>query len=152
MCVCLREKGSNQGMKIQIDGSHKNPHSPHPPCSSLIPWAPPSFHFVFFFFFYSAAAFPDWWGCAIGLIHHDLARLGIFLSLTLFHSLSCLQPHVLIEPWKKQMSNFLPLVCSPATSLHLSQDLQLKKMKSLNLEQGTVFPFIIFSILHSEEN
>lgn len=79
-----------------------------------------------FFFFYSAAAFADWWGGAIGLIHHGLARLGIFLSLTLFHSLSCLQPHVLIETRKKRMSNFLPLVCSPATSRHLSLDLLLK--------------------------
>ncbi len=125
MCVCvgLREKRSNQWVKIQIDGSHKIPHSPRPPCSQLKPCRG---SFLSFHFFYSAAAFADWWWGAIGLIHHNLASLGIFLSLTLFHSLSCLQPHVLIEPRKKRMSNFLPLACSPATSPHLLLDLQLK--------------------------
>lgn len=51
MCVCLREKGSNQGVKIQIDGSHKIPHPSSLFSVETLHGFAPLFPFVFFIFF-----------------------------------------------------------------------------------------------------
>lgn len=99
-------------------------------------WAPPSpsififslFLYLFFLLQYCSIC---WLMRGCNWTHPSWLGQVMYLSLT--HPLSfsllltaCLQPHVLIEPQKKWMSNFLPLVCTAATSQHLLQDLQFK--------------------------